>query len=238
MAGLVSRGSLAGACAEAQALRKDALLRLLSLFPPPPPPLPCPLTSRASPSPTKQATDARIATSVRQLDLRSVQATGADKRRAMLGERKLAMSAMSSVPHPVSPPGARPSTAASPLGGRVGVRSPHTAVSHEEAYAHVTALVAAERVGAEALEKVTALEASLARTCAEFAGYVSSTETLASPYYVVSFAAGPIGAQPSPAPRAYWALPRAPPPVFGCARPRALPLTRPSRPPSALSRQA
>ena len=170
----------------------DALLRPASYSPPLP----------------AQASESRISLSVRQLDLRSVQASGADKKRMMLSERKSAMMAMSSVPHPVSPPGVRPASA-SASGGRVAIRSPHMgegggsdmgsvgramgrSSAHEEA--HAAALEAAEKAGAAALQKVAVLEESLARTCAQFAGYVGATETPASPYYTVSFAAGPIGA--------------------------------------------
>jgi hypothetical protein len=150
-----------------------------------------------------QSSEHTIFNSVRQLDLRSVKGAGAERKRSMLSERKTAISVIASVPHPVSPPGVRPSTAAAGGsrggGGGGGGGAPGSSgraiinASHL-AEAHAEQLAAAETVANHALQKVAVLEDSLARTVSAFSDHVAGVEHKGSPYYVLAFPAGAIGA--------------------------------------------
>jgi hypothetical protein len=141
-------------------------------------------------------------TNVRTLDLRSVKGEGAKMKRAMLNERREAMAAIASVPHPVSPPGLRPSTASAAAGGRGGGATlsgvPGSGTRTAIHAAHLTdaraeLLAAAQAAESQALQKVAVLEDSLARIVSAFSEVVAAGETKQSPYYMVAFPAGPIG---------------------------------------------
>ena len=140
-----------------------------------------------------------IFTNVRQLDLRSVKGAGADRKRAMLNERKTAVSVIAAVPHPVSPPGVRPSTAAA--GGGGGGRAPPGSAGRAYVHAgalaeaHAEQLAAAETMATAAMQKAAVLEDSLTRLVSSFSDLAASVETRGSPYYVVAFPAGQIGAR-------------------------------------------
>lgn len=137
-----------------------------------------------------------IFTNVRVLDLRSVKGAGADRKRAMLNERKTAVSVIAAVPHPVSPPGVRPSTAAAGGGGRAPLGSAGRAYVHAGALAeaHAEQLAAAETMATAAMQKAAVLEDSLTRLVSSFADLAASVETRSSAYYVVAFPQGQIGA--------------------------------------------